>query len=151
MKLSRTLAAAWLCATTSALQAQPLQSLEWLSGRWLETTERGQTEELWTQPRGEMMAAANTAVRGGRASFEFLRIVARDGRLVLLASPGGRMPPTEFVLQDQAGQRVVFENPTHDFPTRIVYSREGEQLTARIEGQINGQPRSIQWVFRRTP
>ena len=149
MSLRKLLAATLLAASTA--QAQGIDSLAWMAGRWLETTERGQTEETWTSPRGEMMAAANTALRGGRASYEFLRIVQRDGRLVYLASPGGRMPPTEFALKEQGATRVVFENLAHDFPHRVLYSLDGEVLTARIEGTLGGQPRAFQWQLRRQP
>lgn len=142
--------AATVLAATFA-QAQEIHSLDWLAGRWLETTARGQTEELWTRPRGAMMAAANTSLRGSRASFEFLRIVQRDGRLVYLASPEGRMPPTEFTLKEMGAGHAVFENLTHDFPTRVVYSRDGDTLTARIEGVVGGQPRSVQWLFKLSP
>ena len=44
--------------------------------------------------------------------------------------------------------RAVFENPAHDFPTRIVYEREGEILSARIEGEMEGRPVSMGWRFR---
>lgn len=138
-----------LLFAASLAQAQSIDTLAWLSGSWLQTTENSQTEELWTAPRGQMMAGANTSLRGTRASYEFLRIVERDGRLLLLVSPEGRQPPTEFMLKESGASRVVFENPTHDFPTRVVYSREGDTLTARIEGQLRGQPRSMQWTFQR--
>lgn len=143
------IAALALACHSPATFAQGIDSVAWMAGTWLETTERGQTEEVWTRPCGEMMAAANTSLRGTRASFEFLRIVQREGRLVYLASPGGRMPPTEFTLKEQGPARVVFENPTHDFPTRIVYSLDGDVLTARIEGTLGGQPRAMQWLLRR--
>lgn len=146
----RTFLATTLLAV-SAAHAQGIDKLGWMAGRWLEVTERGQTEETWTSPRGDMMAAANTSLRGGRASYEFLRIVLREGRLVYLASPGGRMPPTEFALKEHGTQRVVFENLSHDFPNRIIYSLEGEVLTARIEGSMGGQPRALQWLLRRQP
>lgn len=145
----RTALAATLMAAAAHAHAQGIDSLAWLAGRWIETNERGETEEAWTLPRGGMMAAANTSLRGGRSSHEFLRIVQRDGRLVYLASPGGRTPPTEFTLKEQAPASVVFENLAHDFPHRIAYRLDGDVLTARIEGTLGGQPRSMQWQLRR--
>ena len=41
--------------------------------------------------------------------------------------------------------RVVFENPTHDFPQRIIYWKDGADLRARIEGTQNGKEGSQEW------
>jgi hypothetical protein len=45
--------------------------------------------------------------------------------------------------------RVIFVNPGHDFPQRVSYRREGDVLTARIDGQIDGEARSMEWRYRR--
>ena len=37
----------------------------------------------------------------------------------------------------------------HDFPQRIMYWREGETLVARIEGKTKGEPRSVEWKFKK--
>jgi Domain of unknown function (DUF6265) len=145
------LAAAASLSFASLTIAQEMEAAAFLSGNWLEKTERGETQEMWTQPRGDVMAAVNTALRGNRASFEFLRIIKRDGKLIYLASPGGRTPPTEFPLKEHGPGRLVFENPTHDFPTRLIYTLRGDTLTARIEGTLGGKERAMEWTFKRTP
>ena len=130
---------------------QDIGSAAFLAGNWTEKTERGETQEMWTAPRGDMMAAVNSSLRGGRAGFEFIRIVKRDGKLIYLASPGGRNPPTEFPLKESSENRLVFENPTHDFPTRIFYTLKGDVLTARIEGMLGGKERAMEWKFKKSP
>ncbi|MBL8518942.1 MAG: hypothetical protein JNM76_18425 [Betaproteobacteria bacterium] len=142
-----------LTAATTLLctfaQAQDIAAAGFLAGNWVEKTERGETQEMWAAPRGDMMAAVNSSLRGTRAGFEFLRIVKRDGKLIYLASPGGRTPPTEFPLKENGENRLVFENPTHDFPTRILYTRDGDTLIARIEGTMGGKERAMEWRFKR--
>jgi len=96
-----------------------------------------------------MLVAMNrTASSGKRTTFEFLRIELADGKPVYLTSPGGR-PAVEFKSVEQSATWIVFENPAHDFPRRILYWRDGEALMARIEGTIQGQARSRQWRFER--
>jgi hypothetical protein len=47
-------------------------------------------------------------------------------------------------------QKVVFENPDHDFPQRILYWLEdADVLRARIEGTEDGENRGVEWTFRR--
>jgi hypothetical protein len=44
---------------------------------------------------------------------------------------------------------VVFENKSHDFPQRTIYWPERDTLHARIEGEQNGQQRSMEWTWKR--
>jgi hypothetical protein len=123
-------------------------SLEWMAGPWIHEG-RGTVAETWLGPRNGVLVAANlTAFASGRTTFEFLRIAETEGGLSYFASPGGRTP-VEFKLREIGERRVSFENPGHDFPQRILYWREGEDLVARIEGTINGAPRHQEWRFRK--
>jgi hypothetical protein len=44
---------------------------------------------------------------------------------------------------------LVFENPSHDFPQRVIYRKVPDGLLARIEGVINGKPRGEDYPFKR--
>jgi hypothetical protein len=93
-----------------------------------------------------MVAANLSTFAGGKRTFEFLRIADTPEGFSYFASPGGK-PPVEFRLKESGDRRVVFENPQHDFPRRILYWRDGERLVARIEGTIAGKERSEEWGF----
>lgn len=102
-----------------------LSSLAWLAGRFISDSRASEgqqvLEEHWGPPLGGAMLGTARTVKGGRmASFEFLRIVERDGGLVYVAQPGGG-PPVEFVLTELGPARALFENPHHDYPKRILY------------------------------
>jgi hypothetical protein len=89
-------------------------------------------------------------VAGGRTvSFEFLRIEKTADGISYIAQPGGR-PPTSFRLIESAAKRAVFENKAHDFPQRVTYKRQGDTLTAAIEGAVNGQNRRIEFPYKKT-
>jgi hypothetical protein len=131
----------------AAAQAKPtLESLAWLAGSWVGES-RGMTmEEHWTAPKGHSMIGVHRDVGKGRTlSFEFLRIVQEGDQIVYLAMPGGRSPATPFPLKEVSDSRVVFENPTHDFPQRVIYWKDGNDLRARIEGTMNGKEGSQEW------
>ena len=114
----------------------------WMSGAWRGESAGTRMEEHWTSPDGGVMLGMHRDVkRGGKFSFEFLRIEEKDGSLVYLAMPSGR-PATPFPLKTITKDRVVFENPEHDFPQRIIYWRDGKRLCARVEGKIGGKEES---------
>ena len=128
-----------------------LDALAWLAGSWTGVIDEARVEEHWSVPAGGSMIGMNRTVVGGRTVFfEFLRIeVEDDGRIVYLASPRGRHPPTAFALAAMAERQVAFENPEHDFPQRIIYTRDDEHLVARIEGTEDGESRHSEWTMLR--
>lgn len=113
-----------------------IDALAWLAGRFTasEAASGGaanESEEHWGPPGGGAMLGTARSVAGGKmSSFEFLRIVERDGGLVYIAQPGGGTP-VEFVLTEISPTRALFENPVNDYPKRILY----ERLPAPKDGQ----------------
>ena len=149
--MSRVVLATGLSFTTLAVAQQPARvaSLQWMAGTWAVSQGEETVTESWIGPGNGLMVAVNLTTSGTtRKSFEFLRIGDTPEGFSYFASPGGR-PPVEFKMKEQAGQRVVFENPAHDFPRRILYWREGENLMARVEGAIGGKERNEEWRFSR--
>lgn len=128
-----------------------LAELAWLAGSWCNADGDTFAEEHWLTPRGDIMLGMSRTTRGGQtAFFEYLRIERRPDGVCYVASPLGRCPPTAFKLISQERRRVVFENPEHDFPQRIIYwQTDDEHLHARIEGLQNGAPQSAEWSWRR--
>jgi hypothetical protein len=125
-----------------------VDQLAWMAGSWKSDSGRAVVEEHWTTPSAGSMVGMNRTVFGGKkVSFEFLRIEARPDGVFYLASPGGR-PPTPFKLMETQKQKVVFENPEHDFPQRVLYWKNGEELCARIEGTRQGKTVGEGWCWK---
>ncbi|GMU66017.1 MAG: hypothetical protein AMXMBFR36_22910 [Acidobacteriota bacterium] len=132
-------------------ESRRAQALAWLAGHWAGVRDGVESEEHWTSPAGDALVGMHKDVRpNGKVFFEFFRIVEADaGDLCYLASPGGR-PPVSFCAVEVGDRRVVFENPTHDFPQRILYwLDESGALHARVEGPGEGGTVGEEWVWRR--
>jgi hypothetical protein len=128
-----------------------VETLAWMAGSWGSAPGAAETEEHWTAPKAGSLLGMNRTTKGGRTEmFEFLRIEARPDGIYYLASPGGR-PPTPFKLKESEKEKVVFENPEHDFPQRILYWKNGQSLCARIEGMQKGKPAGQEWCWKRLP
>ena len=141
-----------------ALVALPAQAqdavagLGWMSGYWLDCSDGREASETWTGPRGGLMAGhAVTVSAQGRVGFELAFIATLpDGAAVYVVKPSGQ-DEVRFTLTEQGEDFVVFSNPDNDFPTHIRYERDGERLRARIDGEIAGAPRSVEWRFDAAP
>lgn len=133
-----------------AAQTMDPAGAAWLAGCWEQQRGARVVHEQWMAPRGGMMLGTNrTVVADTARAFEFLRLAPREGRLTYTAMPGGRAE-THFAAVTLSDTLLVFENPAHDFPQRILYRRVGaDSLVARIEGERGGQLRGVDFPFRR--
>lgn len=125
-----------------------LERLGWLTGCWEQRTKARLVQEQWMEPRGGTMLGMGRTTRGDALlEYEQVRIYERGGKLVYEAHPSGQAPD-EFVSTELGDSVVVFENPEHDFPQRIVYCRVGlDSLVARVEGTVRGKKRSVQFHY----
>jgi hypothetical protein len=132
-----------------AQRANIVAHLSWISGCWQQTGANGRlVEEQWMTPRGNTMMGMSRTVRGDSLiEYEQLRISERAGKAVYHALPSGQ-PPSEFTAATVSDTMVVFENPQHDFPQRIIYRRRGpDSLIARVEGTMNGKARGVDFPY----
>ncbi len=148
-------------ATATAEEATRVADLDWLAGHWRSDVDTvkpvtGQpvSEEWWTDPGGGLMLGSHRDMRPGRRSFfEYLRIEDREEGAVYFASPRGS-EATAFPLvehDNSDGQwSATFENPEHDWPQRLVYSRSGDRLTVKAEG-LDETARQAEWQFSLVP
>jgi hypothetical protein len=126
--------------------AAKIDTLDWFVGDWSGQRRGASIEEHWIPPAGGALLATSRTVNGGKmTAFEFLRIVEQAGTLVYVAQPGGGTA-TEFTLVEQDETRAVFENPRHDFPQRIAYTRADDKLTAEISFIDGGQPQRFDFT-----
>jgi hypothetical protein len=151
MALGLTLVIAMDAADTSQSARKAISAtigqVAWMEGAWIGKDGGVTVEERWTPPAGGAMLAVSRTVKDGRmVGFEFLRIVERDGGLVYVAQPGGK-PPTDFTLTTLAGTSATFENPEHDFPKLIRYTKRPDgSLEARVG---DGGAKDETYVFRK--
>lgn len=136
-----------LCASQAATSEL---RLDWLAGRWCNSDHGRQVDEVWLPEAGGELLGMSRTVRGAKVeSFEFMRIVADGNGASFHAQPNGASP-TIFP-QARSGVRWIrFENSAQDFPNRIEYRREGDQLHAFIAGPgRDGKQIKVPFDYRR--
>jgi hypothetical protein len=151
MQIRAALLGATLATSAFAQAADPLADVAWLAGCWAAAGGEAGSGEQWMAPAGGTMFGIGRTVRQQRTvAHEFMQIrVDADGRLAFVARPSGQREAT-FPAASVSATEVVFENPSHDFPQRVIYRRTGaETALGRIEGLRNGQPRAIDFPLRR--
>jgi hypothetical protein len=148
---SRTMRMLIAVVLLGVMQSRPAVSdLAWISGCW-ETTRNGRhIVEHWSAPEGgTLMGMGRTVASGKTAEYEFLLIREGAAGLEYVAKPSGQAEAI-FTSVKVSADEVVFENPQHDFPTRIIYRRgPNDGLTAAVEGPRNGKTQRIEYPYTR--
>jgi hypothetical protein len=126
--------------------ASPVDALSWLAGCWKLEEPEFRREEQWMRPAGGTLVGMSRSVADGKTvEYEYLRIEARDERLVYVASPSGQAE-TVFTLEELTDRSVSFTAPEHDFPQRIVYERMSPRsILAWIDGEVDGVSRVVEF------
>ncbi|MCI0604086.1 DUF6265 family protein [bacterium] len=138
----------FLFVTTAS--ASNLTSFEKLSGCWENRDSAEIYEEVWMRPAGDMMLGMSRTLKNGKAvTFEFIQLQSREDGTFYIASPS-KQDRTEFKLTSFNDNIGVFENPSHDFPQKVVYKFDSaDSLKVWIEGTRNGKSRKIEFPMTR--
>ncbi len=107
-------------------------SLSWLQGSW-QLKEKPYVEERWTR-KGSTLHGVGVQIRNNEEVVSEKMTITKIGDEVFyLAHVQGSEWPVAFKLINEGNKQVVFENPIHDFPQRILYQLNGDQqLSAQI-------------------
>ncbi len=142
----------WSAAAGAACDS--LASAHWLPGSWESASAKSITVETWrraTDTTFEGLGERRSAETGETVSSESLRLVEMEGEVFYLAKVAHNPWPVPFRLVVCDDDRLVFENAGHDFPTRLVYRREGEAgLTVEVSG-ADGEGFSLRFKRKRAP
>ncbi len=150
MNLSILLLVVALAPAQAAAPTSSVQDLAWLSGCWASIDGEPGSGETWTTPAGgTLLAVGRTVKRGKTVSHEFMQIrETGSGQIAFIALPSGQKEAS-FPLVRLSGQEAVFENPQHDFPQRVIYRRNGDLLTGRVEGSESGEAKGFDFPMKR--
>jgi hypothetical protein len=143
--------AGWGWSAQGTRQPLTIDKVGWLQGCWQLESGPRVVEEQWMAPRAKSMLGMGRTVRGETlVESESVLIKEQDGGLAYEAHPSGQ-PSATFHASAATDAEVVFENPTHDFPQRVGYRRDGpDGLVGWIDGVSQGKARKVEFPYRRT-
>lgn len=132
--------------------ANAIDQLRWLTGSWMRKSSRGRVHEKWTLLSDRTFEGRSwRLVDGSETPIESLLLVEMEDEVFYIAKVAENPYPVPFRLTALVDGRAVFENPDHDFPTKIVYARNDDgSMTVSTEGpDANGELRRVDFEFTR--
>ncbi len=122
-----------------------LDQASWLIGTWENKTSRGSMYETWRRVDEKALAGRSYMLREkDTIVFENVQLVQEAAGVVYIPTVEGQNngQPVRFPLTKLTATELVFENPEHDFPQVITYTKIHEDsLVASIAGTKNGKQR----------
>ena len=133
-----------------------LEQFEWLLGTWENNTPRGSIYESWVRKSDSEFSGKSYALNAADTIiFETVSLLAKDGEVyyipVVRDQNAGK--PVAFKTTFSSSSKFIVENPAHDFPQVISYTRTGQdQLVAEISGPSkNGEYKYQTFAMKRYP
>lgn len=134
-------------------QTNDITKAEWLTGTWENKTARGSIYETWNKTSETELAGKSYIVKEkDTVVFENIRLVQEKDGLFYIPAVKNQNDglPVRFANKTISETQLVFENPQHDFPQVISYTKiTPDSLVAEISGTKNGRERRQLFPMKR--
>jgi hypothetical protein len=128
-------------------------SFSWLSGKWVGKYDSIPIFEQWKTADGKVMHGRGGVLSGKDTVFaENVSIEEREDGLYYIAVVSGNPAPAEFKFTGYKNDTAVFEDPTHDFPQRVLYFKnEDGTFYACVDGKYKGKYIKEEFNYKKAP
>jgi hypothetical protein len=134
-------------------QTNDLKIAAWLIGTWENKTQKGSIYETWIKTNDKEFSGKSYIIKEkDTIVFENIRCVWEQDGLFYIPEVKNQNEglPVRFASKTISETQLVFENPQHDFPQLISYTKMSEDsLVAEISGTKNGQVRKQIFPMKR--
>ncbi len=127
-------------------QFSEIKKANWFLGRWENKSSEGTLSESWKKQNDSTFYGESYFVIEKDTVFaETIHLEERNGKLTYIVTvPNQKQEkPVRFNLTENSQNQLIFENPSHDFPNKIIYNQVGtDSLVAEIFGMKDGKEKS---------
>jgi Domain of unknown function (DUF6265) len=118
-----------------------ISKANWFMGNWENLAKEGAFHENWIQKTDSSFSGKSFVLVGKDTVFsEDVILEQKNDSLFYIVSAKNQNneKPVSFYLSSATSKQLVFENPKHDFPSKIVYNKVGtDSIVAEIFGTQN--------------
>ena len=132
------------CQQKESAEKTKIKTADWLIGNWESTSPDGTLSENWQKVNDSTFNAESYFIKG-KDTIHFESIVLSqkgDEALAYIATVKGQNEgkPVAFSSTSETDNKLTFENPKHDYPQKITYTKGAKNtLTAEISGKLQGK------------
>jgi predicted enzyme related to lactoylglutathione lyase len=132
----------------AAVAQSSLQNLGWITGEWRSESAKTVTIERWQWVHPGLLSGQAVYMKKDTVDTLFtesLMIVEMGTDMFYIAKVPENPFPVSFKLKAVSDSSVVFENPLHNFPQKVLYQRKSGQLTAVVSNTDSSSPITLNY------
>jgi hypothetical protein len=135
-------------------EVSKIVAANWLLGNWENKSDDGDLLETWKKVNDSIYDGESYFIKGkDTLHFEKIQMKQKGESLFYIATIRGQNndKPVTFKHNDTIEKQLVFENPKHDFPQKIVYSQiTNDSIIIQISGIQQGKPSSERFSMKKS-
>lgn len=139
------------CQKKESVEKDKIKIADWLIGNWENKSPEGILTESWTKLNDSTFNASSYFIKGkDTLHFETIVLAQKGETLTYFATVKGQNDDKSvaFSSTSESDKQLVFENPKHDYPQKITYTKGADNtLTAEISGKLDGKGSSEKFVM----
>jgi hypothetical protein len=142
---------------TSCLKSKEVSKIvvaDWLLGNWENKSATGDLLESWKKINDSIYDGESYFIKGkDTLHFEKIQMKQKGEALFYIATIRGQNndKPVTFKHNDTITKQLVFENPKHDYPQKIIYSQiTKDSIIIQISGIQQGKPSSERFSMKKS-
>lgn len=141
------------CKNSDANEKEKIKAANWLLGNWESKSVEGNLTETWEKVNDSTFQAQSYFIKEkDTLHFESITLQQKGDKLTYSAAVKGQNndKAVTFKLTTGTEKQMVFENPKHDYPKKIIYTQiTKDSLVANISGIQQGKPSSEQFSMKK--
>ncbi|MCE3283382.1 MAG: hypothetical protein K0Q66_2119 [Chitinophagaceae bacterium] len=130
-----------------------IKKAQWLLGSWKSSTSHGIALESWQVASDSSFTGVSHFIQGkDTVSSESIRLVQDGNDLLYIPTVKNQnnSQPVTFRMTSSTNDQFVFENPAHEYPQKITYTRiSSDSLLAVVSGKMDGKENVQQFPMRK--
>lgn len=130
-----------------------IEKASWLLGGWQGQTPEGIAGERWEKKNDSTYSGKGYFMVGkDTVSSETMSLEQNSDGVFYIPTvkEQNNGQPVTFKMTKSTETEMVFENPQHDFPQKITYTRFGaDSVVAEISGMMEGKPNAMRFPMKR--
>ena len=127
---------------------------DWLLGKWENKSDEGNLLEIWKKANDSLFLGESYFIKEkDTLHSEKIEMQQKGENLLYVSTIKGQNndKPITFKHNIEIEKQLVFENPKHDFPQKIVYSLiTKDSIVIQISGIQQGKPSSERFSMKKS-
>jgi hypothetical protein len=130
-----------------------MEQANWFLGSWQNKTSDGDFTEIWKQKNDSVyLGVSYVIVEKDTVFYELISLEQKNKKWNYSVSVKNQNneQPVSFEMTSMTPNQLVFENPKHDFPSKITYTKiTQDSIVAKISGILKGKEQTEYFPMKR--